>query len=495
MDECPESITDDSIRRAWAVLPAAARAEIISDYAARLQQARTHQPTQTGMPPPSGDPYPREHGRSGTGEGGAGGGRRSSRSRERSRSPRRRRVEEPPIDPALAREPRPGTSPQEAANPGRVRGRRPALYAARGGLRRRLARTETDDSTNEDARARWFCPDPNAPKDDSDPSDLYKKKMNELDNAQVVARVKIRNTVKSAFRDVTGVDKPGVPWPKWGEPVPAGHMPVNFEAKVDQSVNKDLIKRVAAVAMQEIKDDAENNAAWLNAPSVKLTDDVLRAFAKTTFRGFKDRYKGQFDPEKAAQLQKNDRASRWQNRRNAKWEDLHDVAAPEYVKMYGVDPRPFLTPDMMSDEASGPEEGGDESKMEWQHRMAERAGIVGRTDTQLSKMTFYENIAPNWRSEKLTRLLRRLYDIWWDTLSKKAVRAMGERVRNTGRSSDTVPLTAPFNFGISHAWFERFKDQVTHHRFLKDWFTYTDPPGFGESADPENALPPEACAT
>ncbi|KAI0682523.1 hypothetical protein C8T65DRAFT_750352 [Cerioporus squamosus] len=64
--------------------------------------------------------------------------------------------------------------------------------------RRKQPAQVTDDSTNEDARARWFCPDPNAPKDDSDPSDLYKKKMNELDNAQVVARVKIRNTVKSA---------------------------------------------------------------------------------------------------------------------------------------------------------------------------------------------------------------------------------------------------------------------------------------------------------
>ena len=58
------------------------------------------------------------------------------------------------------------------------------------------------------------------------------------------------------------------------------------------------------------------HAEWMNAPSVKLTLRVLREFAKKSFRGFKVQYAAQIDVEKAQQLRKNERNSRWQSRRN-----------------------------------------------------------------------------------------------------------------------------------------------------------------------------------
>ncbi|TFK81259.1 hypothetical protein K466DRAFT_448709, partial [Polyporus arcularius HHB13444] len=359
------------------------------------------------------------------------------------------------------------------------RGHQPALYASRGGAARRLIRRLTHRDTNSsiDDVGAPFCPDANAPKDDSDPLDLAKKDLKDLDDVQRAARNTI--TVAKAFRKVAGVPTAKHPWPKWGEPLAEGCFPVNFEANVDDSVNPDFIGRVAAVAMQDFKTHAAKHAKLLNAPNVKLTEGVLEEFAKGSFRGFRNVYKAQFDVEKEQQAKKNASNSRKQSRRRTRYDNLISVVG-EYRDTYGTDPTELLSVDFLSDDGSGPEDGAEETTLEWKRRMAVRAGLTGpaATDARLTKTKFFENIAPNWRSPALTQILRRLHELWWSKLTIKAVLGMGHYVRDTGRLTDKAPYSTPFDMGINRTWYETHKDLTGYAHWLKGWFTFGNPSGF-----------------
>ncbi|TBU21202.1 hypothetical protein BD311DRAFT_783040 [Dichomitus squalens] len=368
------------------------------------------------------------------------------------------------------------TTPVHSAPTALARGHRNPLYAARGGFAHRNAGRNVATENNEVDDAP-YAPDPLAVKDDSDPLALLKTKYEALDLVQRQARRAVSNVVGKQFRLVTGVSKEDQ-WPKWGEHMPG--MAVNFEARVDESVNPDLLVRVAEVSMQQLKSHSAVHATWMNAPNVKLTYSLLRECAKTSFRGFRAAYNSQIHQEKAIQRKKNERASRWQNRRNKKSDNLCSVAH-RYLELHGVDPGRLVTADLMSDEASGPEDDEDEDVvMEWRRQMAEKVGITGKSDSQLAKMSFFEVIRPNWRSDELTKIYRELSELYNGSLRPKSLRMTVERVRDTGRSSDKIPGYAPYNFGINLEWYERMKAADSKH--LGDWLKHPDPPGFGENA-------------
>ncbi|EJF57318.1 hypothetical protein DICSQDRAFT_129553 [Dichomitus squalens LYAD-421 SS1] len=386
----------------------------------------------------------------------------------------------PTIDPQLLEEDTEleTSSPVHSAPIALARGHRNPLYAARGGLAHRNPgrNVATENNKVDDAP---YAPDPLAVKDESDPLSLLKTRHEDLDLVQRQARRIVLNIVGQQFRLVTGVSKHDK-WPKWGQQMPG--MAVNFEARVDESVNPDLLVRVAEVSMQQLKNHSVIHATWMNAPNVKLTYSLLRECAKTSFRGFRAAYNSQVDQEKARQRKKNERASRWQNRRNKKSDNLYSVA-PRYLELHGVDPGHLVTADLMSDEASGPEDDSNEDAVtEWRRQMAEKAGITGKSDSQLAKLSFFEVIRPNWRSNELTKIHRELAEIHNSSLHPKSLRMMVERVRDTGRSSDKIPGYAPFNFGVNIEWYERMKE--TDSRFLGDWMKHPDPPGFGENTTP-----------
>ncbi|TBU39692.1 hypothetical protein BD309DRAFT_1050282 [Dichomitus squalens] len=359
-----------------------------------------------------------------------------------------------------------------------ARGHRNPLYAARGGLAHRnpgwnvaMENNEADDAS--------FAPDPSAVKDESNPLVLLKSKYGHLDLVQRQARRVVLNVVGKQFRLVTGVSKEDK-WPKWGELMPG--MAVNFEARVDESVNPDLLVRVAEVSMQQLKSHSAVHATWMNAPNVKLTYSLLRECAKTSFRGFRAAYNSQIDQEKAAQRKRNERASRWQNRRNKKRDNLYSVV-PRYLEEHGVDPGPLVTADLMSDKASGPEDDANEDVITaWRRQMADKAGITGKSDAQLAKLSFFEVIRPNWRSDELTKIYRELSEMYNSSLPLKSMRMTVEHVRDTGRSSDKIPGYAPYNLGINLEWYERMKD--TESRYLGGWLNHPDPAGFGVNATP-----------
>ncbi|KAJ2988523.1 hypothetical protein NUW54_g9088 [Trametes sanguinea] len=295
-------------------------------------------------------------------------------------------------------------------------------------------------------------------------------------------RAAIQSSVTTAFRETTGVLTSDQPWPRWSEDGVFPGMAVNFEATVEHCVNRALFRCVAEVAMQDLKKHAPVHADWMSASDVKLTLGLLFEVAKRSFRGFKRVYKAQFDEEQRNQLNANARAARWLNRRRKKCSNLLKVTAM-YMEKHGVDPTPLIVQEMMSDEASGPEDEATESQAEWKRRMADCAGVTKKTDEQLAKMVFFEAVHPNWRSEALTQILHELWSLFWQAVSTRTARAMTPRITDTDRQSDEPPQTAPYNFGINQDWYERFKDSNTHKVALKDWMNYPDPEGFGENAE------------
>ncbi|CDO72858.1 hypothetical protein BN946_scf185002.g43 [Trametes cinnabarina] len=538
MDACPPIITEAALRASWATFDASTRAALIGMFAsrghtgsagpvpARQRVAAGTQPApiQTGLPPPRGNPYGDE-GYAGEDEreernilgtrtaqaatNGAHSARNQAGQENNGHNPacRRRRLSpggryanigeyngtltkqnpraymECREDPALLEE-EPTDEYVE-------------LMSKNNELEARVRMLEThlpdhpadaDDSTSDEDDDVVYNPDGSAAeKDDVDPLVLLQLNTHSLSPMQKKALSKIQTSVTTAFRETTGVLASDQPWPRWSKDGVFPGMAVNFEATVEHCVNRALFRRVAEVAMQDLKKHAPVHADWMSASDVKLTLGLLFEVAKRSFRGFKRVYKAQFDEEQRNQLNANARAARWLNRRRKKCSNLLKVTAM-YMEKHGVDPTPLIVQEMMSDEASGPEDEATESQAEWKRRMADCAGVTKKTDEQLAKMVFFEAVHPNWRSEALTQILHELWSLFWQAVSTRTARAMTPRITDTDRQSDEPPQTAPYNFGINQDWYEQFKDSNTHKVALKDWMNYPDPEGFGENAEvPDDA--------
>ncbi|KAH9856600.1 hypothetical protein C2E23DRAFT_684121, partial [Lenzites betulinus] len=360
------------------------------------------------------------------------------------------------------------------------RGGRTAAYAARGGISGNSTRRGHVELDREDVLSEVYSPNPNAIKDDSDPLDILRKKTSLLSSMQQTALGAMHLMTVKHFRLVAGVPKHGS-WPKLDDPREGGFMPIDFEAQVNASVNPTFLYRVAELAMQDLKQHNGLHVAWMNAPDVKLTLGVLYGIAKKVFRNFKKQYDGQFDDEKKERLAKNEQSSRRLNRRKGKASNLLK-GVPVYIERHGIDPSPFLVQDMMSDEASGPEDGEVEDKVVWKRRMAEKCGMKDKTDAQLKHIVFFETVKPAWRSDVLSAILHELWEIYLDGINSRTARAMSERVRSgTNRSTDKPPQFAPYNCGINREWYDKFVDQDTHRLALRSWYKYPDPPGFGDN--------------
>ncbi|KAJ7460309.1 hypothetical protein FB451DRAFT_508225 [Mycena latifolia] len=73
--------------------------------------------------------------------------------------------------------------------------------------------------------------------------------------------------------------------------------------------------------------------------------------------------------------------------------------------------------ELMSDEASGPEDEAIKSFIDWKGRMA-RAFAGGEVSAAaLAEMEFVEVLDPEWRSEKFSALNLELHQTWWDKLT------------------------------------------------------------------------------
>jgi len=136
---------------------------------------------------------------------------------------------------------------------------------------------------------------------------------------------------------------------------------------------------------------------------------MLSDFAKDSFQGFKEAYKGQVNEEKWAKLRVNEPA----NRRAAQRKEVSQMkifncclpillqkvnrllkAVLEYIDKHGCNPSALLCKQHMSDAASGPENDCNETREEW------KTWMVGEKDIDLpeaiTKLKFLEVIKPEW---------------------------------------------------------------------------------------------------
>ncbi|EIW53621.1 uncharacterized protein TRAVEDRAFT_52739 [Trametes versicolor FP-101664 SS1] len=447
-DECPPEILNPGVRKNWHLFDAESRAGFLLDARGDQRAAsrgvgngRTNGPHGSrqsqyyglGMRPPQGDPYnTEEYNADGEGDGTSA-------------------VDEGVRQAGLHLE-APETAATEHAD-------------------------EPPEGSDDDADD-VYAPDLNTPKDDSDPLTIVNTKYKELSPTQKKAILKCQSAVSASFRDVTGVPTTKHPWPKWtGEGDWTGPgMEINLEGTVTHRVN---------LAMQDLKKDKSTHQLWMNAPDVKLTLGLLIEIAKCTFRGFKRPYRAQHDADAKKRLDDNGRFSRWLSRRRQTCQNLMS-AVPEYKEIYGVDPTPLLVADLMSDEASGPEEGS-ETVLEWKRRMATLEGRVDVSDEFLTKKTYFEVITPNWRSDALTKIYHELARLWYNALSVRFANAMVTRIRTSKRATNVPPPYTPYNFGINQEWYAKNKSEPAYKILLRMWGQFPDPPGFGANTEPEAA--------
>lgn len=74
------------------------------------------------------------------------------------------------------------------------------------------------------------------------------------------------------------------------------------------------------------------------------------------------------------------------------------------MELHDIDPTNLLCEEMMSDYASGPEDGNGETKDEWKKKMSEQIGVnvEKMPDLVYDKMVFWEHIQPEWRSDEVS---------------------------------------------------------------------------------------------
>ena len=74
--------------------------------------------------------------------------------------------------------------------------------------------------------------------------------------------------------------------------------------------------------------------------------------------------------------------------------------------------------------------------------------------------------------------MHELHDIWWNNRSireKEKINAI--IIESTTRSTSVPPLQAPYDFGINPEWWNTAKDK--YPEYVKDWYKYGNPEGFG----------------
>ncbi|KAJ7686753.1 hypothetical protein B0H14DRAFT_2654163 [Mycena olivaceomarginata] len=221
-----------------------------------------------------------------------------------------------------------------------------------------------------------------------------------------------------------------------------------FECDVTDPRNHAICVAVAGTVDREMKDNRPPGV-----PETAVWDSrLLLKSAKQSFRTCKASRKKVYDAEAAKRATINDRNTRRYRRRCTKY---------THVKMEDL-----LSQELLSDEASGPEDDADETFDAWKVRMAAAADHKNLTAAALKKEHFVEVLECPWRSD--------------ETLYTTALNASGgapikyTRVpTSTHRKSSYIPSISPWDFGISSQWL----DEQRNNPELSNWGTHGNPPG------------------
>ncbi|KAJ7352043.1 hypothetical protein DFH08DRAFT_857814 [Mycena albidolilacea] len=246
-----------------------------------------------------------------------------------------------------------------------------------------------------------------------------------------------------------------------------------FECDVTDPRNHAICVAVAGTVDREMKDNLPPGV-----PETAVWDStLLLKSAKQSFRTCKASWKKVYDAEAAKRAAINDRNTRRYRRRCTKYTHVKSqfdaYAAKLRIPRSVVED--LLSQELLSDEASGPEDDADETFDAWKVRMAAAAGHKNLTAAALKKEHFVEVLECPWRSDELSIISSSM-----QTLYTTALNASGgapikyTRVpTSTHRKSSYIPSISPWDFGISSQWL----DEQRNNPELSNWGTHGNPTG------------------
>ncbi|KAJ7923895.1 hypothetical protein B0H13DRAFT_2399714 [Mycena leptocephala] len=241
-----------------------------------------------------------------------------------------------------------------------------------------------------------------------------------------------------------------------------------FEYDVTDSRNHDLCLTVARLMDMEMKakrpPGVSNAAVW--------DPETLLRCTKKSFRAMKKQWKRGHDDLVAKRAHVHERATRMYRRRCTKYAHIKsqiEAYAQKYslpVSVVGE----LLHEQLLSDEASGPEDEDEEEPGAWKDV----------SSTALKKYAFLEVLENPWRSDELTEISHTMQSMYHDKLTTREIGNIKyTRVTDTSRTSPRIPLVTPWDFGISRTWLDEQRTDPKVSPLVVDWGTYGNPQGFG----------------
>ncbi|KAF7349155.1 hypothetical protein MVEN_01437800 [Mycena venus] len=208
---------------------------------------------------------------------------------------------------------------------------------------------------------------------------------------------------------------------------------------------------------------------------------LLLKCAKQSFRTCKASWKKAHDAEAAKRAAVNERNTRRYRRRCTKYAHI-ETQIDAYAAKLRVPPsvmKDLLSQELLSDEASGPEDEAEEAFYASKVRMAAAAGRKNLTAAALKNEHFVEVFECPWRSDELSIISSSM-----QTLYTTALNASGgapikyTRVSTpTHRKSSRIPRISPWDFGISSQWLEEQRNNPEVSSSLWDWGNHGNPKG------------------
>ncbi|KAJ7046029.1 hypothetical protein C8F04DRAFT_1387707 [Mycena alexandri] len=302
----------------------------------------------------------------------------------------------------------------------------------------------------------------------------------------------LQDEVSSTFRAVIGVPSgqryPNMTVERRNEITDELFLNPVFEGMVTHATNNALFAAVARQVDAKLSEGEKFYPPGLALKGFELRwpYSLLSEMARTSFRSCKTQWRAQEDEAVARKQEDNRRANRERERRITKANQL-EMAIELFATKYNVKPesvKELIHYELMSDEASGPDQADTRGFAAWKTRMAFKAGLGELPDAAYDDKHFLEVLEMPWRSGELTDALHKLAVLSVSLMTdnqRKKIRYT--RVRGTGRTSSRIPDIAPYNFGIDKTWFETHKEDPNCQHLLVDWGKWPGPEGFGTPED------------
>ncbi|KAJ7790081.1 hypothetical protein B0H14DRAFT_2298493, partial [Mycena olivaceomarginata] len=273
----------------------------------------------------------------------------------------------------------------------------------------------------------------------------------------------------------------GVKGNDWPAPVPARVNPATGVKYLSPIFHCDVTDPRNHAICVAVADRLKRPAG---VPDTAVWDsNMLLRCAKQSFRSCKTGWKKTQTPEAAERAAVNDCNTRMYWRRCTKFIHI-DSQIEAFAAKFGI---PFsvannlLTQELLSDEASGPEDEKEESLAAWKVRMAAAAGHTALTPAALKNKDFVEVLECPWRSDQLSFISSSMQSLYRDAVNTgRAGNIKYIRVPTpTHRKSSRIPRISPWDFGISSHWLDeqRSNPEVDFDGLLTDWGTHGNPEG------------------